>query len=75
MLVVQLFLMIRLIQTENKDLDVYYLPQSYFDIPKRTIRSKSNIIILFQQSLKDVEHVYRDIPGFDMFYDEFNGLC
>ena len=39
------------------DLDVYFLSQSYFDSPKRTIRKNSNIIILFQQALKDVEHI------------------
>ena len=55
--------------------DVYYLSQSYFEVPKRTIRNNSNIIILFQQSLKDIEHIYRDIAGFDMSYDEFKELC
>ena len=59
----------------HDDLDVYYLSQSYFDLPKRTIRNNSNIIILFQQTLKDVEHIYRDIAGFDMSYDEFKSLC
>ena len=59
----------------HNDLDVYYLSQSYFDLPKRTIRKNSNIIILFQQTLKDVEHIYRDIAGFDMSYDEFKELC
>ena len=55
--------------------DVYYSSQSYFDVPKRTIRMNSNIIILFRQSLRDVEHIYRDIAGFDMSYDEFKKLC
>ena len=59
----------------HNDLDVYYLSQSYFDLSKRTIRNNSNIIILFQQTLKDVEHIYRDIAGFDMSYDEFKSLC
>ena len=59
----------------HNDLDVYYLSQSYFDLPKRTIRNNSNIIILFQQTLKDVQHIYRDIAGFDMSYDEFKSLC
>ena len=59
----------------HNDLDVYYLSQSYFDLPKRTIRNNSNIIILFQQTLKDVEHIYRDIARFDMSYDEFKELC
>ena len=59
----------------HNDLYVYYLSQSYFDLPKRTIRNNSNIIILFQQTLKDVEHIYRDIAGFDMSNDEFKSLC
>ena len=59
----------------HNDLEVYYLAQSYFDLPKRTIRNNSNIIILFQQTLKDVEHIYRDIAGFDMSYEEFKELC
>ena len=59
----------------HNDLDVYFLSQSYFDLPKRTIRNNSNIIILFQQTLKDVEHIYRDIAGFDMSNDEFKSLC
>ena len=59
----------------HNDLDVYYLSQSYFDLPKRAIRNNSNIIILFQQTLKDVEHIYRDIAGFDMSNDEFKSLC
>ena len=59
----------------HSDIDVYYLSQSYFDLPKRTIRNNSNIVILFKQTLKDVENLYRDIAGFDMSYDEFKKLC
>ena len=59
----------------HNELDIYYLSQSYFDLPKRTIRNNSNIIILFQQTLKDVQHIYTDIAGFDMSYDEFKELC
>ena len=55
--------------------DVYYRSQSYFEVPKRTIRNNSNKIILFQQTLKDIEHIYKDIAGFDMSYDELKELC
>ena len=58
----------------HKLCDVYYLSQSYFDVPKK-IRNKSTIIISFQQILKDVEHIYSDITGFDMSYDELKELC
>ena len=59
----------------HKSCDVYYLCQSYFDAPKKTVRNNSNIIILFQQTPKDVEHIHRDISGFDMSYEEFKSLC
>ena len=51
------------------------MSQSYFDLPKRTIRKKSEKIILFNQTLKDIEHIYRDVAGYDMGFDEFKELC
>ena len=51
----------------HNDFDIYYLSQSYFDLPKRTFRNNSNVTILFHQTLKDVEHIYKDIAGFDVF--------
>ena len=49
------------IRGRHNNLDIYYLSQSYFDLPKRTIRNNSNKIILFNQTLKDIEHIYRDV--------------
>ena len=63
------------IRGRHNNLDIYYLSQSYFDLPKRTIRNNSNKIILFNQTLKDIEHIYRDVAGYDMNYDEFKELC
>ena len=59
----------------HNDLNVYYLSQSYFDLPLRTIRNNSSIIILVQQTLKGVIHIYSDIAGFNMSYAEFKSLC
>ena len=59
----------------HNNLDIYYLSQSYFDLPKRTIRNNSNKINLFNQTLKDIEHIYRDVAGYDMKCDELNNLC
>ena len=41
----------------HNNLNIYYLSQSYFDLPKRTIRNSSSRIILFNQTLKDIEHI------------------
>ena len=46
------------IRGRHNNLDIYYLSQSYFDLPKRTIRNNSNKIILFNQTLKDIGHIY-----------------
>ena len=58
---------------KHNDLDVYYLSQSYFDLPKRT--NRSIFFNFFQQTLKDIEPIYSDIAGFDMSHDEFTSLC
>ena len=63
------------IRGRHNNLDIYYLSQSYFDLPQRTIRNKSIKISLFYQTLKDIEHIYRDVAGYDMNYDEFKDLC
>ena len=45
------------IRGRRNELHFYYLSQSYFDSPKRTIRISSNKIILFNQFLKDIENL------------------
>ena len=45
------------IRGRHNNLDIYYLSQSFFDLPKRTIGNNSNKIILFNQTLKDIEHI------------------
>ena len=63
------------IRGRHNNLDIYYLSQSYFDLPKITIRNNSNKIILFNQTLQDIEHIFRDVAGYDMNCDEFKELC
>ena len=46
------------IRGRHNNLDIFYLSQSYFDLPKRTIRNNIIKIILFNQKLKDIEHIY-----------------
>ena len=53
--------------------DVSYLSQSYFYVPIRTLRKKQ--YYLFQQTLKIVEQLNKDIAGFDMSYEELKHLC
>ena len=39
----------------HEDLDVYYIGQSYFGLPRQSIRNNSDILILFRQTLRDVQ--------------------
>ena len=63
------------IRGRQKNLEICCLSQFYFDLPKRTLRHKGNKNILFNQTLKDIENIYRDVGGYDMSYDEFKQLC
>ena len=38
----------------HEDLDVYYISQSYFGLPRQSIRNNSDRLILFKQTLRDV---------------------
>ena len=59
----------------HNDLVAYNLSQSFFNLPKTTIKNNSKITILFQQTMEDVKDIYRDIAGFVISHDEFKRLC
>ena len=59
----------------HEDLDVYYISQSYFALPRQSIRNNSDRLILFKQTLRDVQSMYYDIGAYDMKYDEFKQMC
>ena len=59
----------------HEDLDVYYISQSYFALPRQGIRNKSDQLILFKQTPRDVQSMYHYIGAFDMIYDEFKEMC
>ena len=59
----------------HEDLDVYYTSQSYFALPRQSIRNNSDRLILFKQTLRDVQSMYHDIGAFDRIYDEFKEMC
>ena len=59
----------------HEDLDVYYISESYFGLPRQSIRNNSDRLILFKQTLRDVQSMYYDIGAYDMNYDEFKQMC
>ena len=63
------------IRGRHNNLDFYCLSQSYFVLPKRTIRKICNKNVLFNPTLEEMENICRDVGGFDMCYDEFKHFC
>ena len=59
----------------HENLDVYYISQSFFRLPRQSIRNNSDRLIPFKQTLRDVRSMYYHIGAFDMIYDEFKEMC
>ena len=59
----------------HNNIDIYYISQSYFHLPKNTIRNNSNIIILFKQTLRDIILLFHDMAGLEMNLEEWKQLC
>ena len=55
--------------------DTFYISQSYFRLPRHSIRENSNIIILFPQDAKNLHHIYADHCEGDMTLGEFKQFC
>ena len=59
----------------HENLDIYYLSRNYFGLPRQSIRNNSDRIILFKQTLRDVQSMYYDIGAYHMKEDEFKEMC
>lgn len=59
----------------HKDTDCFYLCQSYASIPKRLIRDNANFIIIFQQDMTNLKHIYNEHVVGDMSFNDFKDMC
>ena len=57
------------------DINIIFISQSYYEVPRRTIRENCNFLVLFQQNKKSLESLYRDEAAVDMNKDEFDAFC
>ena len=53
-------------RVRHENLNVYYIAQSYFSLPRQTIRNIIDRIILFKQTWWDFQSMYYDIGAYDM---------
>ena len=54
-----------------EDLNVFYVSQCYFVLPRQSIRNNSDRLILFKRTLTDVQGIYYDIGAYDLLYSEY----
>jgi len=55
--------------------DCFYLTQIYFRIPKQAIRDNCNLLILFNQDVKNAQAIHDTFVGGHMTFDEFREFC
>ena len=55
----------------HESLEVYYISQSFFALPRQSIRNNCDRVILLKQNLRDVQIMYYDIGAHDILYSEF----
>lgn len=59
----------------HKNIDCFYLCQTYTKIPKHLIRDNVNLIVIFKQDNLNLKHIYHDHVYGDMNFDTFVKLC
>lgn len=59
----------------HKNIDCFYLNQTYSKIPKQLIRDNANLIIIFKQDDINLRHVYEEHASADMTWNEFREMC
>lgn len=59
----------------HKNIDCFYLNQTYSKIPKQLIRDNANLIIIFKQDDVNLRHVYNEHVNTDMSWIQFREMC
>lgn len=60
----------------HRNIDSFYLTQTYTKVSKHLIRDNCNFLILFRQDDMNLKHVYNDMGvACDMKFDQFRQFC
>ena len=60
----------------HNNVDVIYITQSYFRLPRQTIRENGNLFIFFKQDRKNLIHIYNDhCAGDGVPFISFSNFC
>lgn len=59
----------------HKDVDCFYLCQSYTRVPKQLIRDNANMLIIFKQDNNNLKHIFNNHVNPDMTFADFQTIC
>lgn len=59
----------------HRNIDCFYLNQTYSKIPKQLVRDNANLIVLFKQDDTNMRHVYDEHVTTDMSWSQFRDMC
>ena len=60
----------------HSNIDVFYIAQSYFRLPRHSIRENGNLFIFFRQCKKNLCHIYQDHCAADgISFEDFSRFC
>ena len=60
----------------HNNIDVIYIAQSYFRLPRQTVRENANFFIFFRQDNKNLSHIYQDHCSVDgVPFETFKDFC
>ena len=58
----------------HKNVDSFYLCQSYAQVPKHLVRDNVNLLAIFQQDETNLKHIYNDHVNTDMTFEHFKKI-
>ena len=60
----------------HNGIDIFYIAQSYFRLPRQTVRENANLFIFFRQCKKNIIHIFYDHCASDgISYETFSKFC
>lgn len=59
----------------HKDIDSFYLGQTYTHIPKHLIRDNANFLVVFKQDNLNLRHIFNDHIATDMSFEQLKQIC
>lgn len=59
----------------HKQIDCFYLSQTYSKVPKQLIRDNANLLVIFKQDDTNLKHIYVEHVNSDMSWGQFKSLC